>query len=678
MNSKTTLFAHGGVLALAAVFPATALAQALDLVVLNRLNGGTQSVGAAVSGDGSVVVGFAADGAAGNAFRAFRWTRANGIASLGVLNGGTFSFATAANGDGTVVVGESADGAAGNARRAFRWTQAGGMVSLGVLNGGDRSAANGVNSEGSIVVGGAGDGAAAGGFRAFRWTQAGGMVSLGVLNGGIVSNAFGVSSDGAVVVGVASDGAAGNFDRAFRWTQATGMESLGTLNGGSFSFAGAVSGNGAVVVGQSADGAAGNARRAFRWTQPTGMVSLGVLNGGNLSFASAANSNGSVVVGTATDGAAGNVSRAFRWTQATGMQKVEDWLRASGVDVPADITRDAAGVSSDGSVVVGTLGSGSAFIARGASGLVALEDLGASLAGNSAAPAQAATLGGMVLNGAHSRPLAHRVEPGKSCFWIAGDVGRDDHGERDGVVELAQVAGCHRLASGLQGSLSIGRARSKQDRAVDGASDVRTTYGVAELLGNVPGTRLWPSAALFYGEGEVDARRGYPNAGAADFSSGQAAVQTAALRLRLDWESAARTGGTTFTPYADLSYSRTRIDGYTETGGGFPARFDASTDEATEARLGVDAAYPLSSRATLIGRLEAAHRFESTGASTSGTVLGLMDFSFPGQSHERDWLRAGAGVDAKVGPGTASAMLNITTEGAVPSYWLTLFYQIAF
>lgn len=665
---------------LIATLPAAAFS-ADGLTYPGVLNGGAGSTSFGVSGDGSVVVGWGNDGAVGNAPRAVRWTQAAGLVNLGVLNGGTASYAYGVNSDGSVVVGIATDGAAGNQNRAFRWTQAGGMLSLGTLNGGNSSEANGINSDGSVVVGQANDGAAANALRAFRWTQAGGLVSLGVLNGGTQSSSKAVNADGSVVVGAAGDGAAGDALRAFRWTQAGGLVSFGVLNGGTYSQASGVSSDGSVVVGTAADGAAANASRAFRWTQAGGIVSLGVLNGGTESLANALSGDGSVVVGEARDGSAGNILRAFRWTQAGGLLSVESWLRANGLTVPADITNSAKGVNTDGSVVVGQLASGPAFIARVSpvgSGLITLQELQGSLSANSAAPAQAASLGGLALHGAHSRPLARRVDAGKSCVWTSGDLGRDDHGSRDGAFGLAEVGGCHRFAAGLQGALSVGRVASRQDLTEGGRSEVGATYGMAELLANVPGTSLWPSLGLLYLGGGADARRGYLNAGVRDFSSGRPGIETAALRARLDWEDAARLGGTTITPYGEVSFARTRIDGYTETGGGFPARFDARTEDATELHAGADGGHRLSSRVTLRSRLEAAHRFEKSGAATSGQVLGLFSFTLPGQEVKRDWLRAGAGVDVKLGDGVVSAMLNATTQGADPSYWLNLGYQLAF
>ncbi|WP_288116567.1 hypothetical protein [Microcystis sp. M53598_WE2] len=79
----------------------------------------------AVSGDGSVIVGFS-DSA--NGLEAFRWTQATGMVGLGDLPGGGFgSFAFGASQDGSVVVGLR-EGASG--QRAFIWDATNGMRDL--------------------------------------------------------------------------------------------------------------------------------------------------------------------------------------------------------------------------------------------------------------------------------------------------------------------------------------------------------------------------------------------------------------------------------------------------------------------------------------------------------------------------------------------------------------------
>ena len=617
--------------------------------------------------------------AAAFAAAAFPALAQNGLTDLGVLNGGMASYAFGVSADGTVVVGQASDGAAGNATRAFRWTRAGGLTSLGTLNGGADSHAKGVSADGAVVVGFARDGGVEGNNeRAFRWTQAGGMVNLGVLPGDSYSHAKGVSADGNVVVGHSFDSEVESMWKAFRWTQVGGMVSLGVLNGGSISSAAGVSADGAVVVGYADDGAADNADRAFRWTQAGGMVSLGTLNGGMTSYANAISIDGTVVVGYATDGAAGNAQRAFRWTRAGGMQTVEAWLAAAGVPTALS-TSTAYGVSADGSVVVGTLANSQAFIARvsaAGSGLITHSDVIESCMTAARGRAMNLALTGTLIHGAHGRPLARRVAPGQKTWWLAGDWGADEHGVRAGRLGLAEV-GVGRNFGPLQVNLSLGQTWARQNLGLDGRAKTEGTYVLAEALAPLA-ENLWATFGTHYQRGEADLRRGYLNAGLQDFSIGSPNVEARGVRVRLDWEAVRRLAGTDFSPYLDLSYGETRLAAYTETGGGFPARFDASTEKATELRLGVNAVRPLAGDMRLVATLEAAHRFEKRGARSTGQLVGLFGFDLPGEAVKRDWLRAGIGVEGKLAEGTAAISLNATTEGAMPNVWIAASWQRAF
>lgn len=658
------------------VLPLAARAQSAGIIDLGDLNGGNWSQARGVSADGAVTVGGAEDLVSASE-RAFRWTQAGGMQSLGALNGGDFSRATGVSADGAVVVGIASDGAAGDDVRAFRWTQAGGMQSLGVLNGGQWSRADGVSSDGAVVVGAAIDGAAANAQRAFRWTEVSGMVSLGTLNGGEWSEATAASADGAVVVGTSQDGAAANVQRAFRWTQADGMQSLGVLNGGFISFASGVSADGAVVVGYADDGAAASAWQAFRWTQAGGMQSLGSLNGGTRSFANGVSADGAVVVGDARDG--DDVLHGFRWTQTTGMQSVEDWLRAAGVAVASGIeTYAATATNGDGSVVVGELKSGHAYIARvtgGGSGLVTVDDLQSSLGATASGGAMALGSSDLLINGAHSRPLSRRVEAGRNTFWVAGDWGRDDHGARDGDLGLAEI-GLGRNFGPVQVNVSFGQTWAKQNLILGGSAKTDGTYLLAEALIPISGN-LWATVGGYRHWGNADMKRGYLNAGVQDYSSGNPDVDTWSLRGRLELSKVYAAGGADFSPYVDLSYSEADLESYTESGGGFAARFNARKDKATELRLGANLEKPVGN-ARLVGLVEAAHRFEKDGPRTSGQVLGLFGFDFAGADNKQTWLRAGAGIEGKLAGGTASLMLNATSKGEVPNYWLAAGWQRTF
>lgn len=643
------------------------------LTDIGALAGVDYSYSTGVSADGSVVVGFVEGN---NGGYAFNWTAAGGMVSLNSAFPLHYSEAWGVSADGSVVVGDFSSPDY-DAQRPFRWTAGTGMVALPVLWGSGRASAMATSADGSVVVG-YGYTADAAAEHAFLWSAANWntVQDLGTL-GGKDSYAAAVSADGSVVVG-ASQPAGGNAwtsQYAFRWTSAGGMVNLGAL-GGSGSSARGVSADGNVVVG-SATTAGDASTHAFRWTAASGMTDLGTLGGDN-SRAAAISGNGQVVVGAASTSSA---TRAFRWTQATGMQSVEDWLRASGVTVASDTSYAATATNNDGSVVVGYLENESAFIARGAGtgqegGLITLADVQNSLAGTARANSMALSSNNTLIHGAHSRPLARRVAAGQNAFWLAGDWGRDDHGERDGDLGLAEF-GFGRNFGPAQVNVSLGQTWAKQHQLLDGQTKTDGSYLLLEALVPVSGN-ISATLGAYRNWGDAKLKRGYINAGAQDFSRAKADIATWGLRARVDLENDYTLAGAAFTPYADLSYAEAKLDAYTETGGGFPAHFDARKEKATDLHLGVNVTKPLTQGINLLATLEAVHRFEKNGPHTTGQVLGLFGFDLPGQKNDQNWLRAGFGVEGKLAGGNASLSLNATTQGETANYWLAANWQKSF
>jgi probable HAF family extracellular repeat protein len=122
---------------------------------LGTLPNGTWSWGYAVSADGAVIVG-SAEGT-NRGFRAIRWTQVGGMQDLGAL-GGPESFARGVSGDGTIIVGW-ADVPNSRYSRAFRWTQATGMQDLNqvyaslLTSGSFLIEAHGISPNGRYIVG---------------------------------------------------------------------------------------------------------------------------------------------------------------------------------------------------------------------------------------------------------------------------------------------------------------------------------------------------------------------------------------------------------------------------------------------------------------------------------------------------------------------------------------------
>ncbi|MCS4242566.1 putative HAF family extracellular repeat protein [Rhizobium sp. BIGb0125] len=639
--------------------------------------GGNGSGAFSISSDGSVVVGNA--NLSGGGFFATRWDlNAGTLQNLGTLNGGSSSSAYGVSGDGQVVVGFSNDSNAGGIPQAFRWTNATNtMVSLGALPGGTFSVAYGVNGDGSVVVGYSLNGNS-GRQHAFRWTEATGTMSdLGVLNNGSSSVAHAVSADGSVIVGDAADGNASNNDRAFRWDSISGtMTSLGTLVGDQLSYARGVNADGSVVVGWSVG--INSIERAYRWTQASNMmVDLNPLNPGLASRAFAVNADGSVVVGEAAISNVG--TRAFRWTEDTGLISIEDWLRAAGVPVASDFTLVAEGVSADGNVVVGVTQNNSAFIARVSSvgsGIIDVNEFYASLANKPSANV-GLNYAGTILNGAHGEPMRNLLQAGQQSLWVTSDIGYDNGSASDGAFGVADFGYGLGLEGGGTARFAFGGLYTDQDIDAGGNFINKGFYLAPELTLPVAGN-LYATIGGYYAPGKLTVNRGYLNGGVMDYSMGEADLDTWAAKLRLDWLNAATINDWNLTPYASLTYAHSKLDAYSETGGGFPASFDAVKDHSTVIRAGVDGVHRLDNNIRLLARAEAAYRFEDEAAATSGIITGLSGFNFAGQNTNQFWLRGGLGAEMDVAGGTASLNVNVTTQGDDPTVWIRSGWKVTF
>jgi hypothetical protein len=292
-------------------------------------------------------------------------------------------------------------------------------------------------------------------------------------------------------------------------------------------------------------------------------------------------------------------------------------------------------------------------------------------------PEVALNVADLLLHNTPGGPLARRVAPGQRCAWVSGNWGQDGHAAHQGNLGLAEFGGCYR-SPGLQVNLAVGRARTDQDLAFQGTAEQDGDYFSLDLLAPVS-RDIWISFGGAYLSLESDIRRGYPNAGLPDTSAGRADTLAWAARGRVDWENIVRVEKLALTAYGDISYANARRSRYTESGGGFPASFDASTETAGRLRLGVNGTRPLFSRANLIGMVEGVSCFQSSPAGVSGELTGLMDFDLPpGESANQSWLTAMLGVEYRLIGGAANLTINATTEGSQPSAWVSASLQRAF
>ena len=644
----------------------------------------------AVSADGSVVVGYSEIGS--GAAHAVRW--ADGVMTyLGTL-GGSDSVAYAVSANGGVVVGTShtAYGAGNQVYHAFRWEN-GTMTDLGTLNGHSTgiSQGYGVSANGNVVVGQStgGSGPGSGGPHAFRWVKdgigsngGGTMTDLGTL-GGYYSWARGLSSDGNVVVGgsridptnISSE------QHAFRWVAgATGgvagnsqMYDLGTL-GGLMSDAYATSANGNVVVGKSLL-ASNNYYHAFRWVGgATGgvagnlqMYDLGTL-GGNVSYALGVSADGGKVVGYSE--IAGGDDRAFLWTEADGMKSVQDLLTAAGTNLTGWALEYGIDISADGNVIVGSGtnpdGTLEAWIARltfnGGGGIITETEVARSFAslgalgrtGNAALGATLSTMSQYATQSMDNNACNAQDCPRYSVFAVAGyDSDPSGFGKLGLTMRLDE--------EGLVGGALIGADYIRTDMYADGEATMRGgSAGLFVARAPEAGLQWLVGLSGLTISGDVD--RGYHNGNTPTTSRGNTTGNGYGIEARAGWTYDQLVSKTKITPFASYTFSSIRYDGYTESGGPFPASFAAFTDEMQTTRLGMDVRYTLAPGNWVWGTVAWGHRFKGDGPEISGQLIDLFGMSVPGLTTDADWLEATAGLRmpvSKAAAFTASASVTV-------------------
>ena len=455
------------------------------------------------------------------------------------------------------------------------------------------------------------------------------------------------------------------------------MTGLGFLGTGNFSSANAISADGSVVVGFSGYDSSGK-QEAFRWTGGV-MTGLGFLGTGNESYAYAVSADGSVVVGESYS--SGN-SEAFRWTQATQMQSINQWLAGAGVAAPAGWQlQSATGVSANGTVVMGNgvdaNGNNEAWLARvssqGSGLLTNVTAFNNSLLEAGSRGLQAgADLPNLTLFGAHHRSILDngliRSANNNGCGWATGDVA--SYNQTGTRSQLAEAGICKDISTARIG-FGVGQAWSQQGLSLNGNANYNGQYFLMEAA-NAFANGLQPSVTGYYGIFDSKLRRSYMNGANIDNSNANPNAYSYAVRARLDWKNAAKLFDFGLSPYTTYTWSKTNLDAYTETGGGFPAQFAASSYSTHDFRIGAAAKTTFFNSTDLRLAVEGIHRFNDNTSGTTGQVIGLWNFSQSGQQLTQTWARAMVDVDHRITDAIAVTVgANAAPSGAGPTWGVT-------
>ncbi len=436
------------------------------------------------------------------------------------------------------------------------------------------------------------------------------------------------------------------------------MVGLGDLAGGSFfSLALAINSDGSVLVGR---GSSASGFEAFRWTSGTGMVGLGDLAGGGFfSQALGVNADGSVIVGTGSS-ASGN--EAFRWTEAGGMIRVEDWLSNAGVGLGNfTILLSADGISDDGSVIVGggiSASGGEAFLARVSSvgsGILDTASLPETLTSTTLSQTVGLTSVLLPLFGAHHKPLMmYQGLDNANCVWATSDIAYDDE-VFSKTIYNQEVGACHNfIEDRLKAGLGVGYTTVSQDTSFGGDQDFKIPYGIAEANYKPHNKNTIFSLTGLYGLGDVDIDRGYLNGAALDSSNSETDIMNYALKAAVHVPNFLKPKIQNYefsmTPHFSYTYAYSKADGYTEEGGGFPARFDEQDASYHEVRGGAEVATVINQNKTRLGfSAELIYELESDDSDVSGELIGLFPFSFDSPDSGNDLsMRLGFEIEHKI------------------------------
>lgn len=530
-----------------------------------------------LSGDGSTVMGTVyRTGAAADVL--FRFREGTSVDIDGVFAPRGLST------DGNVLVGATLVGLPGAQQfeRGFRLDDTGLQI-LDPLSGDTSSAAFAVSADGQVSVG-------ASGITAVRWVGTS-VESLGSLDGFTNASARLVSADGSVIAGrhITEDVFA---SRGFIWRDGV-LSDLGTLGGSTTSVA-AISADGSTIIGQSehTNPDVASTPQAFIWRDGA-MQELGYLAtdnpAGSYTLARAVSGDGRVIVGVARAPVtlAGNYNGvAFRWEDGV----IENLGTLGGN------SSYAIDVSTDGTTIVGWA-ENAAFERRPFIYRTQMQDF-TNLIASFARQADEAEIVAEQQQLLTRQIGAQACTPGEAGFCLAArgfglrTAADDGTGTGRRSAGALSLHGAVRVFDGLALGAAWGRADSgvrgdRQDARSQRAWSVSADIGAASRWASGPGGRIWFARStdrltLTRGEGFENVE---PLTGTAR-QTGKA--YGAEARLGFD-----AFGDTPFTARVAIARATTRRRAYAETGGDYPASYDALPVDRTIAQAALGAAHPL-------------------------------------------------------------------------------------
>jgi len=141
--------------------------------------------------------------------------------------------------------------------------------------------------------------------------------------------------------------------------------------------------------------------------------------------------------------------------------------------------------------------------------------------------------------------------------------------------------------------------------------------------------------------------RNYPNGAGMASSKGSGSGWNFGLTGHAGWVFGL-TNELTVQPFAEYTVQWSKIPGYTEHGGPFPAKHDGRTSTQNATRIGADVQWEVTPTLNLQTWLAWNHRFEKKGPASSGQIIGWQPFYLSGGKLKQDWGDTGVGLRWRV------------------------------
>ncbi|MCB2080299.1 MAG: autotransporter outer membrane beta-barrel domain-containing protein, partial [Novosphingobium sp.] len=225
----------------------------------------------------------------------------------------------------------------------------------------------------------------------------------------------------------------------------------------------------------------------------------------------------------------------------------------------------------------------------------------------------------------------------------------------------AQIGIAYLLAPDLTMGAQAQVGWDDADLALGGSSTLGS-WGTSGFIAYAPktGPQAIVSGTVAYLQADIT--RGYMNGATPATSSGETDGSTIGAKGRIGWRMQAG-ADSTFTPFASLTVSHSRFDGYSETSGPLPAVFSDFSGTSVISHLGVEADHMLPSGTLVWASAAWAHRADSDDTTVTGTVAGSLTLDSGSPVFDDDWFVFNAGTVHALSSGS-----TVSVRGSLSVY----------